>query len=87
METSIVDSSEVSYRNSGVSDTLEHLLAECQDDVYRHLPEMRRSNRKFRLRNLLAPETVRSCFENGIEVEMSDVGARLRIVRPLRYVN
>ena len=48
MEDSIVDSSEASYRNSGVSDTLEHLLAECQDDVCRHLPEMRRSNRSMR---------------------------------------
>ena len=48
MEDSIVDRSEASYRNSGVSDTLEHLLAECQDDVCRHLPEMRRSNRSMR---------------------------------------
>ena len=48
MENSIVNRSEASYRNSGVSEMLERLLAEYQDDVCRHLPEMRRSNRSMR---------------------------------------
>ncbi|CAL1710495.1 unnamed protein product [Somion occarium] len=39
---------DASFRDSAVSDTLDHLLAECQEDFCRPYPEMKRSNGSMR---------------------------------------
>lgn len=47
-EENVENRMEPPYQNTGDSDTLEHLLAECQDDICRPYPEMRRSNDSMR---------------------------------------
>ncbi|KAI0696589.1 hypothetical protein BC835DRAFT_853465 [Cytidiella melzeri] len=64
-----------SFRDSAASDTLDHLIAECEEDICMHYPAVRRSQSSMRSKE--SDGKLNTSFRFGGKQSMSDMSSEL----------